>query len=111
MFEVTIGRTLVRSPTKLLDKYSLKNKIIVSVKDEESNLNAMATTLKVVINYESLGLEESFQGTCFGHVFSKACRYGTTKDKVCKDLKYVSIEFVQVSVQRCITWPKKYGKG
>jgi hypothetical protein len=38
----------------------------------------MTIALKVVINCESFGLEESFNGTCFGHVFSKACQYGTT---------------------------------
>jgi hypothetical protein len=35
-------------------------KIIVYVKDEGSNFNAMIITLKVVVNCESLGLEESF---------------------------------------------------
>jgi hypothetical protein len=49
----------------------------------------MTIALKVVVNYEFFALEESFQGTCFGHVFSKACQYGTTKEKVCKDLKHV----------------------
>jgi hypothetical protein len=32
----------------------------------------MTNALKSVVNCESLGLEESFQGSCFGHVFSKA---------------------------------------
>jgi hypothetical protein len=56
----TIGQALTRSLTKLLDKYGLKKKIIAYVKDEGSNLNAMITTLKVVVNFESFGLEESF---------------------------------------------------
>jgi hypothetical protein len=43
------------------------------------NLNAMTYALKYVVSCESLGLEESFQGTCFGHAFSKAYQYGTTK--------------------------------
>jgi len=59
-----------------LDKYGLRKKIIAYVKDEGLDLNAMITVLKVVVNYESFGLEESFKGTCFGHVFSKACQYG-----------------------------------
>ncbi len=37
----TIGQALVKSLIKLLDKYGLMKKIIVYVKDEESNLNAM----------------------------------------------------------------------
>jgi hypothetical protein len=36
------------------------------------------------MNYESLGLEEKFQKTCFGHAFSKACEYGIAKEKVGK---------------------------
>jgi hypothetical protein len=44
----------------LLDKYGLRKKIIAFVKDEGSNLNAMTVALKVVVNCEFLGLEESF---------------------------------------------------
>jgi hypothetical protein len=46
-----------------------------------SNLNAMITILKVVVNYESSGSKKNFQGTCFKHVFSKTSQYGTTKEK------------------------------
>jgi hypothetical protein len=62
LFEVReiTGQTLVKNQTKLWDKYGLKKRIIVDVKDEGSNLNAMIIALKIVINYESLGLEESF---------------------------------------------------
>jgi hypothetical protein len=88
-----IGQALVRNLTELLDKYVLRKKIIAYVKDEGSNLNAMTIALKVVINYEPVSLKESFQGTCFGHAFSKACQCGTVEKKVCKDLRYVSIKF------------------
>jgi hypothetical protein len=27
------------------------------------------------MNCEALGIEESYQGTCFEHAFSKACQY------------------------------------
>ncbi len=37
-----------------------------------SNLNTMTTTLKSTIRCDMLGLEESFQGTWFGHAFFKA---------------------------------------
>jgi hypothetical protein len=70
----------------------------------------MTIVLKVVINCESLDLEENFQGTCFRHVFSKPCQYGTAEER-CKDLKYVSIKFVQGNLQKYITWPKNFGKG
>jgi hypothetical protein len=65
-----------------LDKYGFRKKIITYVKDEGSNLNAMIITLKVVVNYKPLGLEENFQGTCFGHAFSKACQYGIIQKKI-----------------------------
>ncbi len=81
LFEVTkiTGQALAKSLIKLLDKYGLRKNIIVYVKDERSNLNAMISALKFVINCEYLRLEESFQGTCFGHSFSKACQYALKK--------------------------------
>ncbi len=62
-----------------MEKYGLKKKIIAYVKDEGFNLNAMTIALKLDVSCKSFSLEESFQGTCFGHVFSKACQYDTTK--------------------------------
>jgi hypothetical protein len=59
----------------------------------------------------SLRIEESFQGTCSGHAFSKACQYGTIEEKNYKILKYVFIKSAQVDLQKCIIWPKKFGKG
>jgi len=52
----------------------------------------MTSALKSIVNYESLELEQSFQGTCFGHTFSKACQYGSAKEKVYKNLIYVSLK-------------------
>jgi hypothetical protein len=64
---------------ELLDQYDLRKKIIAYVKDEGANLNAMTTTLKFVMNCEVLGMEESFQSTCFGHAFLKTYQYGIVK--------------------------------
>jgi hypothetical protein len=107
----TTGQTLAKKLTKLLDSYALRRKIIAYVKDEGSNLNTMTTTLKSIVSCDMLGLEESFEGICFWHAFFKACQYVTTKEKICKDLQYVSIKFVQGDLQKCITWPKKSKKG
>jgi len=54
LFETTktIWQTLVKSLTKLLDKYGLRRKIIVYIKDEGA--------LKSIVNCEYLGIEESF---------------------------------------------------
>jgi hypothetical protein len=67
----TIGQALARNIIDFLDAYGLRNKIITCVKDEGSNLNTLTNALKFVVKCEALGLEESFQGTYFGHVFSK----------------------------------------
>jgi len=71
----------------------------------------MTIAQKFVMNYEVFGLEESFQGTCFGHAFSKAYQYGTIEKKNCKNLKHISIKSTQFDLQKCITWPKKSKKG
>jgi hypothetical protein len=63
------------------------------VKNEGSNLNTLTNVLKYVVKFEILGLKQSFQQTCFGHVFSKTCQYATIDDKVCKNLKYVSNKY------------------
>jgi hypothetical protein len=65
-----------------LNQYCLRNKIIAHVKDEGFYLNAMINALKsIIVCCETLGFEESFQGYCFGHAFSKAYQYATKKSK------------------------------
>jgi len=76
--------------TDLLNKFGLRKKLITYVKNEGSNLNAM--NFAFVINFETLSLQKSFNGTCFGHSFPKACQNATTNEKVCKNLIYVSIK-------------------
>jgi hypothetical protein len=71
---------------ELFDQYGLRNKYIAYAKDEWSNLITLIYTLKSNVKCEVLGLDESFQGTCFGHVFLKACQYATINEKVCKNL-------------------------
>ncbi len=62
------------------------------MKDEGSNLNTLTNALKSIVKCEILGLEESFQGTCFDHAFSKACDMPQSMTKFVKNLKYVSIK-------------------
>jgi hypothetical protein len=94
LFEATkiIEQMLVNNLTKLFDQYGLINKIIVYVKDEGSNLNTMRIALKFVVKCEVFGLNESFQGVCFGHAFLKTCQYVTIDEKVCKNFKFISIK-------------------
>jgi hypothetical protein len=42
--------------------------------------------------------------------FSKAYQYATTNEKVCKNLKFVSIKSTKSYLQKCIAWPKKSRK-
>jgi hypothetical protein len=71
----------------------------------------MTRFFKNVVNYEIFGLEESFQWTCFEHVFSKACQYIMIDDKTCKGLKHVFIKFTHANLQKHTTWPKTFSKG
>jgi hypothetical protein len=87
----TIGQALARNLKDFLDFYGLSKKIIAYVKYEGVNFNSM-TIFKFVVNCEVLGLEESFNGTYFGHAFSKTCQYVIAGKRVCKNLKYVSIK-------------------
>jgi hypothetical protein len=48
---------------------------------------------KALMSCESSRLEEPFQSTCFGHVMSKVCQYGTTNKKVCVGLHNISVKF------------------
>jgi hypothetical protein len=43
-----------------LNTYELRKKIVAYVKDEGFNLNTMIATLKSIVSYDVLGLEESF---------------------------------------------------
>jgi hypothetical protein len=96
---------------ELLNSYNLKKKIIVYVKDEGANLNAMTMVLKIVVSCDVLELKENFNGTCVGGVFSKTCQYVTTEEKICKNLKFVFIKSMNFDIQKCITWPKFFRKG
>jgi hypothetical protein len=56
----TTRQKLVKILKNLLDKYGLRRKkIIVHLKDEVFNLNAMIIILKSLVSYEYIGLEES----------------------------------------------------
>jgi hypothetical protein len=44
----------------------------------------MIASLKSIVSCDVMGLEESFQGICFGCAFFKTCQYATIDEKVCK---------------------------
>jgi hypothetical protein len=53
----------------------------------------MINAFKFVVCCETLGLEESFQGYCFVHAFSKVYQYAKIENKMCKNLKEMFITF------------------
>jgi hypothetical protein len=69
-----------------LDKYGLRKKIVVYVKDEGSNHNAMIVALKSIISCEFFWLEKNFQDVCFGHAFEKNDNMTLQKKKFLKNL-------------------------
>ncbi len=93
--QTLLDRLWLKKMAMFLDNYALRGKIIAYVKDEGSNFNNMTITLKLIINCDVLGSEESFHGTCFGHAVSMAHQYVIIKEKNCKNLRYVSIKSPQ----------------
>ncbi len=71
-----------------MDTYELKRKIVTSIEDEGLNVKIMIASLKSIVSCDVLGLEENFQGTCFGRAFFKTCQYATMDDFFYKNLKH-----------------------
>jgi len=80
------------------------------VNDEGNNLTFMAISIHSIFYCQPLKLQQIYEGSCFGHVMSKACRYATNGDKVL-GLKPVSVKNAQTNLQKSITWTKISRKG
>jgi hypothetical protein len=76
----------------LLDKFGLLHQVIAFVKDESINLSTMVAVMHSIIDYEPLKIFRIYEGTCFGHVVSKASQYVTNDDKIFVGLKNVSVK-------------------
>jgi hypothetical protein len=55
----------------------------------------MVTIMFLVINYEPLKILKVYEGTCFGHVMSKACHNVTNDDKISVGLRNVNVKEAQ----------------
>jgi len=66
------GVTMATQIKDLLSLYNLLNKLITYVKDENGNLSTFPKTLISIFSCGPLGLTIPWQGSCFGHAFSKA---------------------------------------
>ncbi len=85
-----------------LVKYQFTSKIIVYVKDEGTNLNTLAFTLKSVVSCAPLQLATPSNGTHFGHVMSKTCQYAINDIKIDDGMKEMSVIKAQSALQKTI---------
>jgi hypothetical protein len=95
----------------LLDRFGLLHRVIAFIKDKSINLSAMATILHSIIDYEPLNIIRVYEGTCFGHVMSRACQYATNDENVFVRLRNVSVKEVQSGLQKTISWTQRFEKG
>ena len=95
----------------LLDEFKLTDKIVACVQDEGANLATLERALQLTVSCDILGLANPFSSACFGHIMSKVCQYATNDEQMCKGMKEVSLKNAHKSLQSCITWTKKLGKG
>ncbi len=63
----TSSQALTRNLQDLLEKYGLRKKVVAYVKDEGFNLEITIIVFKLVVDFEILSMEESFQRTYFGY--------------------------------------------
>jgi hypothetical protein len=63
----TSSQVLTKNLQDLLEKYGLRKKIVACVKDEGFNLERTIIVFKLVVDFEILSMEESFQRTYFGY--------------------------------------------
>jgi len=89
---VTVGFFLVIDTSKvamvtqvkeLLPSYNLLDKLIAYMKDKGGNLFTLAKALNSVVSYVPLKLATPWQGSRFGHDFSKACQYAYNDATLC----------------------------
>jgi hypothetical protein len=66
------SQALAKNIIVLLDEYGI-------LKDQGAIFNEITLAFKFVLNCELFGWDESFQNTCFGHAFSKACQWDNIK--------------------------------
>lgn len=81
--------------------------MISFAKHEDNNLITIANALGSIINCEPLKLIKVCEGTCFGHVMYKTCKYVTNDHKISKGLMQVNVRDAQATLQVIIVWTKK----
>ncbi len=94
----------------LMAFYNLLEKWVAYVKDG-GNLSTLAWTRTFAVSCTPLALSIPWQGSCFGHAFNKACQYACNDTNVCVGFHEANLKGTQFTLQKIITWIKKFGKG
>jgi hypothetical protein len=112
VFEVhnTTSVAMANHVKSLLDSFGLLDKVIEYVKDERSNLNTLIFALTSIVSCFTLQQACPFVGSCFGHAMSKVAQYVTNDNNVYAGFLEVSLKKIQSSLQKTITWIKKFSK-
>jgi hypothetical protein len=91
----------------LLENFVLIHHVLAFVKDEGKILGSMTTSLQFTVDCKPLKISWVYEGTCFGHVMSKACHSAINDDKASVGLTLVNVKVSQVRLHETITWTKK----
>jgi hypothetical protein len=85
LFEATdtFGVAMVTQMKELLSFHNLLDKLITYMKDEGGNMSTLAKSLSFVVSCAPLKLVALWQGSCFGHAFSKTCQYACNGATIC----------------------------
>jgi hypothetical protein len=94
IFEVagTSGVALAEVIKWLLNEFGLTDRVLAYVKDDDTNLNMLATSQIFLVKCKSLGIDEPYPKIYFEHVMSKACQYGTNDTIICVWMTCVNLK-------------------
>ncbi len=102
---------MVTQVKEILLSYNLLDKLITYMKDKGGNMSTLARALSFVVNCAPLKLAALWQGSCFGHIFSKTCQYACNDATICFGFWEVSLKSTLLTLQKKISWIKKSNKG
>ena len=61
-------------------------------------MTTLERALQLTVSCDVLDIKQPYVGVCFGHVMSKACQYATDDDKVCREMKELSLKSAQAAL-------------
>jgi len=82
--------------------YNLLEKLITYMKDKGDNLSILTRALSFVVSCVPLKLAAPWQGSCFGHAFSKTCQYACNDAIICLGFWEDILKATQLTLQKTI---------